>query len=52
MVFFHQRRAAMNVYIEVLRAIPGIRELLLTDGWQVDEQEAPGLRASLSGIQD
>ena len=41
----------MNINIEVLRAIPGIRELLLTDGWRVDEAETPGLRASLR-VQD
>jgi hypothetical protein len=37
----------MNIHIEVLRAVVGIRELLLTDGWRVDEAETPGLRASL-----
>ncbi len=37
----------MNVYIEVLRTVAGIRELLLTDGWRVEEAETPGIRASL-----
>ena len=41
----------MNINLEVLRALPGIRELLLRDGWRVDESETPGLRASLR-VQD
>ena len=37
----------MNIHIEVLRAVPGIRELLVQDGWRLDEGEEAGLRASL-----
>jgi hypothetical protein len=51
-MFFHQKRVTMNIHIEVLRTVTGIRELLLTDGWWVDEAETPGLRASLTGVQD
>jgi hypothetical protein len=41
----------MNINVEVLRTVSEIRELLLTDGWRVDEEETPGLRASLR-VQD
>jgi len=50
-MFFHHWRHTMNIHIEVLRAVPGIRELLVKDGWRVDEGEEAGLRASLR-VQD
>ena len=37
----------MKMQLEVLRTVPGIRQLLLTNGWRVDEEETPALRASL-----
>src|SRR5262245_14266961 len=50
-MFFHHWRHTMNIHIEVLRAVPGIRELLVKDGWRLEEGEEAGLRASLR-VQD
>ena len=41
----------MNIHVEVLRAVPGIRELLVNDGWRLENGEEAGLRASLR-VQD
>ena len=41
----------MNIRVEVLRAVPGIRELLVEDGWRLEKGEEAGLRASLR-VQD
>ena len=46
--FQDERKAVMNIRIEVLQAVSGLRELLRTDGWQFDATGA----ANLSGVQN